>query len=53
MIDRTTWLPMVVMAIRGLVYFILYNNMRTYNIISHKDHFVIQKMDSEESLLTL
>ena len=32
----------------------LYNNMCTYNAISsHTDHFEIQKMDSEESLLTL
>ena len=34
-------------------YFILYNNMYTYNAISsHTDHFEIQKRDSEESLLT-
>ena len=34
-------------------YFILYNNMCTYNTISsHTDHFEMQKRDSEESLLT-
>ena len=34
-------------------YFILYNNMCTHNTISsHTDNFKIQKMDSQNSLLT-